>query len=66
MKLLILIRGVPGSGKSFLANLIQENTNPWTDGEAPWKSCVFEADQYFCLKDGTYQYDKSKIQMTRI
>lgn len=61
MKLLILIRGVPGSGKSTLANILEEFYNPWTDGEMPWKSQVFEADQYFYLENGVYSYDKTKI-----
>lgn len=46
MKNLILVRGLPGSGKSTFAHLISDT--------------VFEADQYF-MKDGIYCFDKELL-----
>lgn len=50
---LILIRGLPGSGKStFAKKLISDSTIP--------KSFVhFEADQYFVDANGNYSFDPS-------
>ena len=45
-KVLILIRGLPGSGKSRFANVISEN------GKYP----VIEIDDYFCDNQGTYSF----------
>jgi predicted kinase len=50
---LILIRGVPGSGKSTFARFIQ-SLNP--------AYLVYEADQFFIQLDGTYNYDPSRIK----
>lgn len=47
---LILIRGLPGSGKTTLANLISDNG----------KHQVFSIDQYFTDSDGNYSFDYSK------
>lgn len=56
MKLLYIVRGLPGSGKSTIAEKL-----------AP-KWWVFEADQFFCDKDehgnpieDTYSFDAKKI-----
>ena len=49
MKQLILLRGVPGSGKSTAAKLFD-------------KALHFEADMYFLDSDGNYQFDASKIK----
>lgn len=49
MKTLILLRGLPGAGKSSFANLI------WSSG------VVFEADKYFYDEDGNYNFDASKL-----
>lgn len=49
MKLLILLRGLPGSGKTSFAELI------WT------KHVIFEADKYFYDKEGNYNFDSSKL-----
>lgn len=46
-KSLFLIRGIPGSGKSSLANLLSEN------GKYP----VLSADMYFEDSDGNYDFD---------
>jgi len=46
-KELILIRGLPGSGKSTFAQLISEGG----------KYQVFSIDQYFTNKEGNYQFD---------
>jgi adenylate kinase family enzyme len=49
-KVLTLVRGVPGSGKSTFANFI-------------WNSYVIcEADQFFVGEDGVYRFDGSKIK----
>jgi NEDD4-binding protein 2 len=48
MKTLILLRGLPGSGKSTFANYMFSNN-------------IFEADQYFYDEDGNYNFDASKL-----
>jgi predicted kinase len=48
MKTLILLRGLPGSGKSTFANYMFSNN-------------IFEADQYFYDEDGKYNFDASKL-----
>ena len=45
----MLIRGLPGSGKSTVAKLFD-------------KALHFEADMYFLDADGNYQFDASKIK----
>lgn len=50
---LMIIRGLPGSGKSFLAKQLLERHEY---GFGP-----FEADQYF-EKDGEYRFDKNKLK----
>ena len=49
---LILVRGLPGSGKTTLAKALVDN------GEA---DCHYEADMYFEL-DGVYRFDGSKLR----
>jgi predicted kinase len=49
MKQLILLRGLPGSGKSTVAKLFD-------------KALHFEADMYFLDADGNYHFDASKIK----
>ena len=50
---LILIRGIPGSGKSTFARFIQSLDPTYL---------VCEADQYFVDIEGEYKYDPSKIK----
>lgn len=57
MNLLILIRGVPGAGKSTLAELIHDSRMS-IGKESAW----LEADQFFIQPDGTYKFDKARIQ----
>lgn len=52
MKNLILLRGLPGSGKSTVADLI---------GASGAGYAHFEADMYF-MKDGVYKFDPTKIK----
>lgn len=49
MKTLIILRGLPGSGKSTFANFIWE------------PNIIFEADKYFINKNGEYKFDASKL-----
>lgn len=48
-KVLIILRGLPGAGKSSFANSI------WQSG------VIFEADKYFYDDDGTYNFDATKL-----
>mgnify|MGYP005839691283 CR=1 FL=1 len=49
---LIIIRGIPGSGKTTIANEIKKNL-PMSH---------FEADDFFYLETGKYNFDPSKIK----
>lgn len=49
-KVLTLVRGVSGAGKSTFANFI------WTN------HVICEADQYFVGEDGEYRFDGSKLK----
>ena len=51
MKTIILLRGLPGSGKSTFANYMFSNN-------------IFEADQYFYDENGlNYNFDASKLHL---
>ena len=50
-KILTLVRGLPGSGKSTFANTI---TNEFS---------VCEADKFFYDKDGNYNFDATKLRI---
>ena len=52
---LILLRGLPGSGKTTLANIIlqQPNNNPQE---------ILSADDFFEDKEGEYNFDASKLK----
>ena len=52
MKNLILLRGLPGSGKSTVADLIGAKGAGYVH---------FEADMYF-MEDGVYKFDPAKIK----
>lgn len=47
-KVLIILRGLPGSGKTSFANYMFSNN-------------IFEADQYFYDEEGNYNFDASKL-----
>lgn len=46
-KILYILRGIPGSGKSTQAHQLTDH--------------VFEADQYFVKEDGKYEFDRSQL-----
>ena len=47
LQTLILIRGIPGSGKTTLAASLSK----------AWNFCHYEADQYFLSEQGEYIFD---------
>lgn len=49
-KVLTLVRGLPGSGKSTFANFV------WND------YAICEADKFFYDKEGNYNFDASKLK----
>jgi predicted kinase len=49
-KVLVLVRGLPGSGKSTFANLVWNNY------------AICEADKFFYDKEGNYNFDASKLK----
>ena len=53
MKTLIILRGLPGSGKSSFAKYMFSNN-------------VFEADQYFYDSNGNYNFDASKLHESHL
>ncbi|XP_063699744.1 uncharacterized protein LOC134830254 [Culicoides brevitarsis] len=54
-KVMILMRGLPGSGKSFLAKQIVQNFN------FDPRNHIFSADDYFINVNGEYVYDQTKL-----
>lgn len=54
MKTLILLRGLPGSGKSTFAHFI------WNE------YAICEADQFFVGEDGVYRFDASRIREAHV
>jgi predicted kinase len=49
-KNLIILRGLPGSGKSSLAHIVSE------------ESAICEADKFFYDTDGNYNFDATKLR----
>jgi predicted kinase len=49
-KVLVLVRGLPGSGKSTFANLVWNNY------------AICEADKFFHDEEGNYNFDPSKLK----
>ena len=63
-KTLVLIRGLPGSGKTTLAKAY---LNFFTKGLLPWDRLLgahFEADMLF-YRDGKYQYDPKLLDVAQ-
>lgn len=52
-KVLIIIRGLPGSGKSFLAEAIRDSNRHYN---GIWPTTICEADDFFNLRTGKYEY----------
>jgi len=55
---LLLIRGLPGSGKTTLAMALQEYAAGHQSGLVP---AVHAADDYFTDREGEYHFDPSKL-----
>ena len=53
MKDLILVRGVPGAGKSFIARLFMHGASNWAR--------FIAADDYMVDEDGHYKYDPTRV-----
>jgi ABC-type multidrug transport system ATPase subunit len=52
-KTVFIFRGIPGSGKSTLTNEIASKTKD--------DSLVCSADRFWCLEDGSYRFDRTKV-----
>jgi predicted kinase len=53
-KVLTLVRGLPGSGKSTFSNFI------WND------YAICEADKFFYDKEGNYNFDATKLKLAHV
>ena len=53
---LMLIRGLPGSGKSTMARNIRDFH------DRPREVYIFEADDFFTMSDGSYLFDRHKLR----
>lgn len=62
MSTLYIVRGIPGCGKSRFAESLKmlndQTGRPYKEPEI----VHLEADQFFVKKDGTYQFDRSKLK----
>lgn len=58
MKKLVIIRGIPGSGKSTHANKLIKGYQ--TDGRI---TAHFEADMFFTSEDGSYHWNPKQISL---
>ena len=56
-KICYILRGLPGTGKSMLAETLRDTTHP------KWKRCgaIFSTDSYFYDSHGDYQFDPSLL-----
>ena len=52
---LILIRGLPGSGKSTMARDLRDYY------DRPREVYIFEADDFFTMADGSYLFERKKL-----
>jgi NEDD4-binding protein 2 len=60
MKVLYIVRGLSGSGKTSLAG---EITNPiWCSDRKAFFKDVYSADDYFTDEQGNYNFDPSKLK----
>ena len=60
-KTVFLLRGVPGSGKSFLSKQILKDFGIVTDDKEILKQYILSTDDYFIDSAGKYNFDPSKI-----
>lgn len=54
MKFCFILRGLPGTGKDEVSNYLYQGHNPDS-------VIILSTDQFF-IKDGKYQFDKTKLQ----
>lgn len=55
MKTMLIMRGIPGQGKSFLAQQIESYNPSWVKTE------IFSTDNFWKLSDGTYRFDMKRL-----
>ena len=60
MKTLILLRGLPGSGKSTVASWLEDYLCYGDTCQDGFRE--ISLDEYFTEEDGTYHYDVEKVQ----
>lgn len=58
-RVLILIRGIPGSGKTTFAEWLVERTN-WISGGYPAQVC---ADRFMVNDDGEYEFNPTLLEV---
>lgn len=65
MKHMVIMRGLPGSGKSFyaheLAQCLMKQKKPKKSGQTSWDVRVFSADMFMVDKDGNYSFDVTRL-----
>jgi len=61
-KTLVILRGIPGSGKSTAAEILADTGIAEDFGDPTFKYPVCTADDFF-MKSGTYKFDISKLGM---
>lgn len=57
-KVLVIMRGLPGSGKSYLARMLVDQTV----GDQNYRQFILSTDDYFMSPNGVYNYDRDKLQ----
>jgi hypothetical protein len=60
-KVLVLVRGASGSGKTTFAHLVGTIARCTGDGDYPWPHDVVATDDFFYDDGGNYNFDSSKL-----